>query len=187
LLRPLERSGFKRPIILLRLEGIIKRLSRSKVLAFYLLLALVVASVILTEAVIARLPFASPEVTNLTDVEKKELDIFTEMNKLLTTLATLTIGATSAFMINRDSRAELRPGTLGRAITGWVFTGASLYFGHLSYQRVLWMLNGHFFDLFLGTVWWPSRAQFWSFLVGVVVLLDFVRSSITRARSTLEP
>jgi hypothetical protein len=60
----------------------------------------------------------------------------------------------------------------------WLWSAASLYFGYLSYQQVTWMLGAGFFDSHNSRLWWPSRAQFWSFLISVVIFADFVYGSV---------
>ena len=61
---------------------------------------------------------------------------------------------------------------------------ASLYFGYLAYQQVVWMLNQGFFNPYNPRVWIPTRGQFWSFLACVVVFADFVYVGLTQPEAT---
>ncbi len=116
----------------------------------------------------------------LSDFQLKELETYIEMNKLLTTLATLAIGATTGFAVNRGAAAPLAPADVRKAVASWTLSGVSLYAGHFAYQQVIWMLDQRFFNLFYPRVWWPTQAQFWTFLVSVIVLADFIHGNLTR-------
>ena len=63
-----------------------------------------------------------------------------EMNKLLITLATLSIGGITAFVVQRDKALKHSPPQLRRVIASWTLCAASLYFGYLAYQQVTWEL-----------------------------------------------
>ncbi len=124
---------------------------------FYLLLSAVVVLLIAFETLLSSLPFAEEVLSKLTDFQLKELETYVEMNKLLTTLATLTIGATTGFVANQAQRGALPPSELRKAVASWILAAASLYCGHLSYQQMIWMLDQKFFNLFYSHVWWPTR------------------------------
>jgi len=146
--------------------------------SFYLIFFGLIVVLLAFEVVVSRQPFAVKRAENLNNRQTKQLETYVEMNKLLTTLATFTIGATIGFVVNRDKRIKLRPSQLRRAIASWTLGGISLYFGYLSYRQVVWILDKELFGLYSPLVWWLTRAQFWTFLLSVAVLADFIYRTV---------
>ncbi|MGA7339712.1 MAG: hypothetical protein WBE72_25710 [Terracidiphilus sp.] len=156
--------------------------------SFRFYLALLVAALALhaIDALISYIPFVEPvrDKELVLEFQKRQLDIWTEMNKLLIALATVTIGAVGGFMINRDKVVPLPRPQLRRAAASWIFCCLSLYFGYLSYYEATWMLSLGTFNSFNPRLWWPTRAQFWTFLIAVILLADFVYGSVRDKQKT---
>ena len=149
-------------------------------LRFYLALALVIFLLHTIDSVLVNLPLivSEPEKEVAAAFKQKQLDLWSEMNKLLIAFATVTIGAIGGFMLNRDKAHPLTPPQLRRAATSWGFCALSLYFGYLSYQQATQMLKHGVFDPFTARLWWPARGQFWAFLVSIILFGDFIYTSI---------
>ena len=127
---------------------------------------------------LSSLHFASSISEKAADYQQKQVDSFMEMNKLLIALATVSIGGITGFVLHRDKSLKFSRTQLRRVIASWTLCAASLYFGYLSYQQVTWELYWGFFDPYNSHLWWPSRAQFWTFLCSVVVFADFIYGSL---------
>jgi hypothetical protein len=147
-------------------------------LRFYFVLPFLVVSLIALEALLSSFKFAEALTDNSAEYQKKQVDSFMEVNKLLITLATVSIGGITGFVLQRDKALKLSQPQLRRVIASWTLCAASLYFGYLSYQQVVWELYWGFFDPYNSHLWWPARAQFWTFLSSVVVFADFVYGSL---------
>jgi hypothetical protein len=149
-------------------------------LRFYLILAVVAAVLLTVESILGSMPFAAamPDQQVVLEFQKKQIDTWSDMNKLLVALATATIGAVGGFLVHRDKDAPLTPRQRRRAALSWLWCAASLYFGYLSYQQIAWMLGIGFFDAHNPRLYWPARAQFWCFLAAVVLFADFVYGSV---------
>lgn len=147
---------------------------------FYVVLAAVILSLHLLDSVFLRIPVVEtqPGKELAQEFKTKQLDMWTEMNKLLIAFATITIGAVGGFMLNRDKTAPLSSRQMRRAAASWFFCALSLYFGYLSYQQATWMLSYGIFDPLGARLWWPARAQFWTYLVSVILFADFIYGSI---------
>ena len=98
----------------------------------YLTLFVTLVVVIAFENRLSHLTFSEPTTSDLSEFDKKELDTFTETNKLLTTLATLLIGATTTLLLNSEQTVRLEKADFRRAVAAWVSAAISLYFGHLN-------------------------------------------------------
>ena len=74
-------------------------------LRFYLVLAAVVIVLHYVDAVLVSLPVieTQPEKEITLVFKQKQLELWSEMNKLLIAFATVTIGAIGGFMLNRDN------------------------------------------------------------------------------------
>jgi hypothetical protein len=130
----------------------------------------VVWAAVSTESCIKDLSFAETEITELTPLQEKQLDLFMEMNRLLTTLATLVIGALGAILAHRYSSRQIPAGRLIWAGLAALASGCSLLCGYLSFRTAVWMLHSGFFNLFVSQVELPTRAQFFAFLGSVSAL-----------------
>lgn len=148
-------------------------------LRFYILLLIAGLALHFIESLVDDMPFHVPVDKELIlELQKRQLDTWAEMNKLLITLATATAGAVGGFMLNRDKASPLSREQRRRAGASWMFCALSLYFGYLSYHEAMWMLRFGVFDSFNPRVWWPARAQFWTFLVSIIIFADFIYGSI---------
>jgi hypothetical protein len=138
---------------------------------------------LVTENLLSRVRVAEAMVPKLTEFETKQLDIFVETNRQLTTLASALIAAAAGFLLNRDSKVRLAKADMRRAAAIWISAALSLYFGHLAYRQIVWMLSVGFFDLFYAGVWWPARLQFLCFLISAVLLADFVFRTVQQRQT----
>ena len=156
--------------------------------SFRFYLAVLIAAVLLhvINALVSNMPFVEPvrDKDLVLEFQKRQLDVWTEMNKLLIALATVTVGAVGGFMLNRDKAAPLPPPQMRRAAASWIFCCLSLYFGYLSYYEATWMLSLGTFNSYNPRLWWPTRAQFWTFLIAILLLADFVYGSIRDKRGS---
>jgi hypothetical protein len=118
------------------------------------------------------------EVTELNGVEKAQLDAFSSMNGLLTTLGTGLMGALGFLLARRRSSHQLRE--LIPAFLSFLLVGVSLYFGYHAYQDVLYMLDNETFNLTGGQVLFDREAHFLTFFAGVVVFIDFALLELGR-------
>ena len=145
---------------------------------FYLAFSAIVLVLVAFEAFLTSLPFADAIPDYAEQLQQRQLDSYFEMIQLLITLATVTIGGITGYVINRDNTKGLSSPQLRRVVASWALCAASLYFGYLAYQQAVWMLNNGFFNPANPRIWIPTRAQFWSFLASVVVFADFVYMSL---------
>ncbi|MGA7237448.1 MAG: hypothetical protein WBY44_17310 [Bryobacteraceae bacterium] len=107
----------------------------------------------------------------LTPLQEKQLDAFLQMNQLLITLATATMGALG-FMLSQGKTRRWRE--LLSAAASAVFAGCSLYFGYLAYQGILWMLQSSFFNLDNAAIQWTRHLHFYALLLSVFFFADFI-------------
>jgi hypothetical protein len=119
-------------------------------------------------------------VTELNELQEKQLELFNESNKLLTTLATVSFGALGALIFHRYKDQRLPKSQIWRAMTASIALGFSLFAGYVAQERVLTMLDVGFFDLFNTSIYWPTQVQFWGFLTAALVLGLFVHADFTR-------
>ena len=145
---------------------------------FYLAFAAIVLILVAFEAFLTSLPFADAIPDYAEQLQQRQLDSYFEMIQLLITLATVTIGGITGYVIKGDHTKGLSSPQLRRVVASWALCAASLYFGYLAYQQAVWMLNNSFFNPANPRIWIPTRAQFWSFLASVVVFADFVYMSL---------
>lgn len=159
-----------------------KRTPRISSAGLYALLVATVVLLMVFERGLGARPVLEAQLKDLSEFEKKQLDVFTDMNKLLTTLATGLIAAITGVLLNREKNTSISKEDFRRVIAGWTLAATSLYFGHLTSRQIIWMLQAKFFNLFNDEIWWPARAQFWTFLVSAVLLADFVYRSVRRQK-----
>jgi hypothetical protein len=159
---------------------------RSTSARLYLALACVTALLLLLESILGSTPFveAMPSQELSTEFQKKQIETWAEMNKLLIELATLVVGAISGFVVHRDKKAPLPAAQRRKVTVSWILCGASLYFGYLSYQQVTWMLSLGFFNAHHPRLWWPMQGQFWTFLFSVIVFADFIYGGLSHKNQT---
>ena len=146
---------------------------------FYSILFLILGSLLLVEVLlIPSIPLLERKIDGLTPLQEKQLSLFLEQNKLLTSLATLVAGAVGGLVLNRGKGEKLSPGDLRRAIASWLLLGVSLYCGHLAQGNLVWMLDKQFFNLYNAYVVWPNKLQFWTFLAAIIITADFIFSGL---------
>jgi hypothetical protein len=159
---------------------------RSTSARLYVALACVTALLLLLEWILASTPFVeampAQEISN--EFQKKQIETWAEMNKLLIELATLVVGAISGFVVQRDKDTSLPPAQRRKVTLSWILCGASLYFGYLSYQQATWMLSIGFFNAHNPRLWLPMQAQFWTFLFSVIVFADFIYGGLRHKNQT---
>jgi hypothetical protein len=104
--------------------------------------------------------------------EEKALQTYSDMSGLLTTLSTALLGGLGYLLINSQAA---RPQVRHRlsALASAVFAVLSLYFGYVSHLSVLAATYRKTFDPYDLGVRWPSRAQFYTLLLGVFFFADF--------------
>jgi hypothetical protein len=107
----------------------------------------------------------------LNPLQEKQLDAFLQMNQLLITLGTATMGALG-FMLSQARTRKWRE--LLSAAASALFAGCSLYFGYLAYQGILWMLQSGFFNLDNAAIQWTRHVHFYALLLSVFFFADFI-------------
>jgi hypothetical protein len=136
------------------------------------LIALALAVMIGSEWLLSSFPVAEALVEKLDERQSKQLDIFLEVNKLLTTLAAGAIAATAGFFTGKRAQSARRLAFV------WGAFGVSLYAGFVASQQLVWMLDKRFFNLYHPLIVVPVRVQFWGFLLGIVLLARVVHESL---------
>ena len=117
------------------------------------------------------------QLDSLQNIQDKELDTFLDMDRFLITLATAAIGGLGAIVFNRLKK-ELRSWQLILAGLTFFSAGLSLYFGYVSYHKVIWMLHAHFFDLTIEGIVVPERLQFLALMLSIFFFGDFALSGL---------
>jgi len=151
---------------------------------FYRFVLLIVTVLLLIEWIPNTFAVKATAIHSLDPLQTKQIDTFVAMTQLLISLTTAVAGALIAIVFNRYQKERLPLPQARRAMAAWTLMGASLYAGHLSYQNLLHMLHNSYFDIFEVRIVWPSRLQFWSFLLSIVVVADFVFVSFRRDYET---
>lgn len=146
---------------------------RNRTIRFYAFAIAALVLLILLQQVFSRLSFASEEVSSLTSLQEKQLEVFVDMNKLLITLSTVSLGGIGAFVLNRYKGQSMPWYQVWRVTASWVFCGLSLYCGVLANERLIWMLQSGFFDLTNPRIIWVYRSQFWTLAIAIFFLADF--------------
>ena len=106
---------------------------------FYLAFAAIVLTLVAFEAFLTSLPFADAIPDYAEQLQQRQLDSYFEMIQLLITLATVTIGGITGYVINRDKTKRLSHAQLRRVIASWGLCAASLYFARDQH----WTAAGH--------------------------------------------
>ncbi len=114
-----------------------------------------------------------PVLTQLDNVQERQLDAYLEVNRLLTTFGTTLLGALGFLLIGQQ-----RAGTWTRhrwaCFVGVLCVAVSIFFGYVAYLFILSMLRDGIFDLTSSNTHWAQQAHFYTFLAGVIFLADFV-------------
>jgi hypothetical protein len=138
----------------------------------------IAALLLLIQFLLARHPLVEPLVRQLDDLQKKRLDIYLDLIKLLITDSGVTLAAITGFVLNRDKSLVFTRQQLRKIVASWILGGISLYCGYWSIERVDWMLTNNFFDFYQLQLWLPSRAQFLTLLAAIAVFADFIYTSL---------
>jgi hypothetical protein len=146
----------------------------------YRWIVMITVLLVLAEVVPNIFTVSEDKIYTLNPLQTKQVDTYVAMTQLLISLATGAAGAVTLIIFNRYDKEPLPPAQLRRAMAAWALIGLSLYAGHLSYQNLLKMLSDSYLNLMQARVIWPSRVQFWSFLLAIVVVADFVHTSLVR-------
>src|SRR5262245_13773767 len=104
---------------------------------FYLAFSAMVLMLVAFEAFLTSLPFADAIPDFAEELQQRQLDSYFEMIQLLITLATLTIGGITGYVINRDNTKGLSTPQVRRVVASWGLCAVSLYFGYLAYQQAV--------------------------------------------------
>jgi hypothetical protein len=147
--------------------------ARNRTIRFYSFALVALLVLVALQQVFSQLSFTSEEVTSLNTLQEKQLEVFVDMNKLLITLATLSLGGIGAFVLNRYKSQEMPWYQVWRVVASWVFCGLSLYCGVLTNEKLIWMLQNGFFDLTNPRILWVYRSQFWTLAAAIFFLADF--------------
>jgi hypothetical protein len=150
--------------------------SSQHLLRFYLSTCVVFVIFVVFEVLyVSKVSFVEDEISALSPLQEKQLEVVLEMNHLLTTLATASLGAMGAFLIYRYKPTDRLPGhQLWRANGSCALAGLSLFCGYLSYDKLVWMLGNQFFNPSNPRILWLNRIQFWAFALSVFFAADFV-------------
>lgn len=111
--------------------------------------------------------------TQLNDVQNRQLDAYLEVNRLLTTFGTTLLGALGFVLFGRE-RARTWRKHRWAALIGVLCVILSIFFGYVAYLFILSMLRDGSFDITSSNTHWAQQAHFYSFLAGVVLLADFM-------------
>lgn len=159
-------------------EKVVVHRKRGRWRHLYAQLLGVATLLLLLQFLLAQHPIVEPQVTQLTDLQKRRLDIYLDLIKLLIAGGGVTLGAITGFVLNRDKSIVFTPAQLRKIVASWVLGGISLYCGYWSIDRIDWMLSNNFFDLYQVQVWLPGRAQFLTLLAAIAVFADFIYTSL---------
>jgi hypothetical protein len=132
---------------------------------------------------IESLSFAEIKVSSLETTHEKQLDLFTEQANLLTTLASALLAGLGAVLLKSES-GPIPAVQVALLIAAVILSGASLYFGYLAYQEVLWMLHSQFFNLEEPHIAWVRRLQFFTFFGSALFSLLFVAAWVSTRPAT---
>jgi hypothetical protein len=136
-----------------------------------IVVAILVVGLVLFNHIMGGMSFVEDRVRDLNNLQQKEVDIFLQMNSLLSGFATFALGGIGALIWDRR-KAKKNP--TPQLVTAAASSALSLYFGYLSYRYLLWMLDHQFFDLNHRVVTTTSLLQFLAFFISIIALADFV-------------
>jgi hypothetical protein len=144
--------------------------------AFFIIL--LVCLVLFQQNMSSNIGIAATKLETLSNLQEKDIDLFVEMNHTLTTLATLAIGAIGILISSRYKSVPLPWRQRFRALGCWGFAGTSLYVGYVSLHVVSLSLDRGFVDLSIPQVLWQRQTQFYTLIISVFLLADFVFRSL---------
>jgi hypothetical protein len=116
--------------------------------------------------------FSSSSTADPNQWQQMGLQAISEMNTLLTTLATALLGALG-LLLSSGARNGPRPRHLWSAFISASLVGVSIYFGYVVHLHVLWMIKYENFDPNGLMYILPSYSQFYTLLLAVFFFADF--------------
>jgi hypothetical protein len=122
------------------------------------ILAFVAVLVVSSYLYVGQAPIIEERLQNLTDFQLQQLEFFRQQMNLLITIATLIIGGVGA-LIFHFYRTSATIAQQRWALVSCLLAGLSLYFGYVTYDATLWMLEGPFFNLSNIVIRVPSILQ----------------------------
>jgi hypothetical protein len=144
-----------------------------KRIAWYILIAGGMILLIILFRLYVSAPFVEEEITDISSIQAKQLDMYTEMIKLLITLSTALFGAIGGMFAHFYEKKTTPPSQIHLALLGATLSGGSILCGYFSYQRVVWMLQVKVFNLSQPHISWTSQLQFLLFLTSAMIAALF--------------
>lgn len=154
----------------------------------WLFLALIISLVLIVIYFIfihTTIPLPEIEKPELSNIEIKAYEAFMERCKLLISLATALIGAIGLILI-WDKKEEIKITNFQKSfiIVSAVSAGFSIYFGYVTYCRIIEFLANKIFNLqklnpYLRI---PIEGQFWTFLFSILFFGIFVFLDISDSK-----
>lgn len=146
---------------------------------FYVAALLLVAAVWGLQVYMYHLAYPSPIFSESpgtpdmpSDWQKMSMQVMTDTNGLLTTLATALLGALG-LMMGRKVSGGAGARHMWAAFLGAIGAVLSLYFGYVSHLNLLGMISNETFNPYNRLYMFFSRAQFYSLLAGTFFFADF--------------
>ncbi len=143
----------------------------SRTISLFLLIATVAGAVILIYALVHPPPTVSEELTELTELQEKAVDIMLEMNKMAISIA-LLIFTGFGILLTSDRPLFSFDNGLQRILATLSLAAAtvSLFAGYVLYDKLIEMLSNSFLDLGGPLLLYPRELQIDSLLLSVVLL-----------------
>jgi len=113
-----------------------------------------------------------PQVSSLSAANQAQLDALYDLDNLVTTLATALLGGLGFFLVN-GRKIRRWSAAMWLAVASAGCAALSLFLGYVLYLALLDMLKNEMFDPDMATIMWVRVAQFYSFLLAVVLFGDF--------------
>src|ERR1051325_8580777 len=162
-----------------RIEGPLVMLVSSKFINIIsvIYIAIVALIAVVSYWLVIPPPLLELPTSNLDKPANAALSLSVDVVKLLLTLATGLISV-CVWLLTRPlmGSRELIERTVWVALALSAFC-LSLYFGFIGLQRIVIMISLRGFDPRLDMVWWPQLLQYYSFVVGAIILgLGCIRS-----------
>jgi hypothetical protein len=122
-------------------------------------------------------------ITDLDSSQQSQLSAFLEMNRLIITLSTTTLGAVG-FFLSRDRKGRFIARELWAASACAVCVGLSLFYGYHAYQDIIFMLQYNTFDLNTSLIAWDRQWHLATFVLGTFFFADFAFNELNRKEET---
>jgi len=148
---------------------------KSRAMGFRIVLYCATIAFILGVAQIQRLMSGNlfePLVSSLSSLQQRQFDALLNMNSLVTTLCTGLLGALGFLLVN-GGKVQRWSAAMWLALASAGCAVLSLLFGYVAYLALIDMLRQEMFNLDLPAILWVRQAQFYAFLLAVVLFGDF--------------